>query len=143
MSLQLSISSVDCGQARIFTLGGFLAQLEIYRFKRAVEQALNDGKRIILADADKVEFIDSAGIASLIHMRKEAVERHAAAILILKPGSNVRRILDSTNLGRFLQIFATRDEAFESCGIKPVEPEIVHDSVTEVDFADVNAQTRH
>lgn len=121
MSLLLTIVSIDYGDARVFTLEGFLAQLEIYRFKRAVEQALNDGKRVIVADVEKVDFIDSAGIASLIYMRKEAIQMRAQAVLIVSPGSKVRKILDSTNLGSFMQIFSTKAEAFQHCGIKAAE----------------------
>lgn len=135
MSLQLTIGSVDYGAARVFKLEGFLAQLEIYRFKRAVDQALIDGKRVIVADVEKVDFIDSSGIASLIHMRKEATQMRVDAVLIASPRSNVSRILESTNLGGFMRIFSTKEEAFEHCGITVVEPEKISDVITQIDIA--------
>lgn len=140
MGFQLSISAVDYGAARVIKLEGFLAQLEIYSFKRAVEQALNEGKWVIIADVERVNFIDSAGIASLIYMRKESIQRHAVSVLIAPPGSSVRKILDSTNLGNFMQIVATREEAFAVSMVRVGDMSQPCELPTQHDCADTQIQ---
>lgn len=130
MGFQLTISSADYGPVRVFKLSGYLAQLEVYRFKRAVEHALHDGKRAIIANLEQVEFVDSAGIASLIHMRKEGNRAGIATVLVLKRNSGVCKVLTATNLGDFMQISFKMDEALKSCGADAPRADSAEDAVT-------------
>lgn len=131
MSIQLAISSVDYGPARVFKLSGYLAQLEIYRFKRAIEHALLDGKRAIVANLEDIEFIDSAGISSLIHMRKEGNRAGARAVVVLRPNSGIRKVIAATNLGDFIQVYSSELEALKSCGVTTSKPNDPADMVTD------------
>ncbi|MCE5228059.1 STAS domain-containing protein [bacterium] len=135
MSIQLSIRSVDYGPLRVFNLKGYLAQLEIYRFKRAVEQALFDGKRIIIANLKDLEFMDSSGIASLIYLTKQATKFDSQSLVVSPPKSGVSRVLEAASLGQFIQIYPSLEEALESRGIaRTQEPDQPADLVTQADL---------
>jgi anti-anti-sigma factor len=67
------------------------------RFEDRVRDLLDDGAMVIVADVSDVNFVDSAGLRSLIHVDQLAEERDAVVQLVgLTPAT--RRLLELSGL---------------------------------------------
>ena len=120
MSMKLSISMVEYQTIQVFKLRGYLAQLEVYKFKRLIEKAFTEGRRYLVVDMRDVEFIDSAGIATLIFLRKESMRMGGSPALVIPAGSGIRKVLDSANLAGFMPIHDKPEDALnEVIGMLP------------------------
>ncbi len=75
--------------------------------------------RQIIVDLEGLEFIDSSGLAALVHVRRQA--RHAGFdVLLAAPQQQVLRMLAITRLIDVFAVHACVDEAAGSAGRVPV-----------------------
>ena len=79
----------------------------------AVENETGGG---VVLDLDEVGFIDSSGVRLLILFTERLIERGMELRIACAPNGAVRRILDSTGLGKKLMLHESRDDAVESFG---------------------------
>lgn len=96
------------------SLTGHLAQLEVYKLKCQVEDFIAHGKRFLVLDLKKIDYIDSAGIGSLLHMRTQT-QRLGGDMCIVKPDSkNVFQILQLTSLQKIFTFHEDADTALKA-----------------------------
>jgi len=72
-------------------------------FRDQVRAALVEAQNNIDIDLSQVEFVDSAGLGSLVALRKTACERNGKVRLI-NPSPHVQQILELTRLHRVFEI---------------------------------------
>jgi anti-sigma B factor antagonist len=72
-------------------------------FRDQVRAALAGAQSNIDIDLSQMEFVDSAGLGSLVALRKTASERNGRVRLI-NPSAHVQQILELTRLHRVFEI---------------------------------------
>jgi anti-anti-sigma factor len=83
------------------------------RLKRAFTKILDEGKKFIILDLSGTDYISSIVLASLVFMRKQAIEAGGnLAICCVK--NTVKDILSLTNLDKVFDIFDSQEEALDS-----------------------------
>jgi stage II sporulation protein AA (anti-sigma F factor antagonist) len=80
----------------------------------AVGASLDAGRRKLLFDLRKVEFMDSAAIGETVACTKRVHEAGGVLKLLIDAGSDVERVLTLSALDRVLEIFQDHDEAVAS-----------------------------
>jgi len=81
--------------------------------REAVENVLTTGKRRILLNLAKVNYMDSAGIGELVACYKRVVEKEGLMKLV-NPGGRVQDLLALTKLDEYFETYATEGEALAS-----------------------------
>jgi anti-sigma B factor antagonist len=94
------------GDAAVLEVAGGLDTATAPLLIERVNILLGHGAKRLRIDLQGVEFIDSRGIAALIHCRRRA--HHAGVELELVPGEGIaRRLLDATGLA---DVFSIEDD---------------------------------
>lgn len=81
--------------------------------RETIQSLLEEGKRNILVNLEKVTFMDSAGIGELVACHKRAVEK-GGQIKILKPNEKLLDLFTITKLIEIFDIFTSEKEAIAS-----------------------------
>ena len=81
--------------------------------RETIQSLLEEGKRNILVNLEKVTFMDSAGIGELVACHKRAVEK-GGQIKILKPNEKLLDLFTITKLIEIFDIFTSEKEALAS-----------------------------
>lgn len=82
---------------------------------QALEEALDRGPRCLIVDLDGVEYLDSAGVSSLLRANQVIVR--STGDLVLVGGSRfVRRLLQMTRVNRLLPHYETVSAALQARG---------------------------
>ncbi len=98
--LQLGLD-VD-GDVALIRAAGQLDQIAVPRLRAVVENALDEGCRRIELALD-LEFIGSAGLATLLSVQRAAAEREASLVLV-RPSTFVARAVETAGLDGLLDI---------------------------------------
>lgn len=95
----LQITSTNEGELTTVTIQGDIDLSNSGELREAINQAClgEDGRKIVAMDIRAVPFIDSAGLALIVQLRKQFAPGCVLA-LVIKKGSQPERVL---NLGRF------------------------------------------
>jgi len=96
--------------ALVFGLRGSLDIATAPSLRAALLEAAGQGKREIVVDLTRVEFIDSTGLGSLIGAHRRAQEEGGSLRLVVNEGP-LSRLLAITGLVRVFSIHATLDDA--------------------------------
>ncbi len=106
-----------------FTVDQF-AEVDVVRLPRRVMMAdapsirneirtmVESGRRNIILDLSDVAFIDSSGLSVLISAR-EATRAVGGDVLLLKPTSIVRSLIELTRLQEVFEIFGSEEHAVQ------------------------------
>jgi anti-anti-sigma factor len=98
----------------LITLEGFLAQLEVYKLKRHVDELLQRGARGLLFDLNKVGFIDSAGIGALLQLHNEC-RKLGGHVAYVRPGlPQANQPIDAATLPLRMDLHTDRESALAS-----------------------------
>ena len=81
-------------------------------FKRDLETAFEDNAQVVL-DLAHVEFVDSAGLGSMVWAVKQLASRGGDMRLCNVNGS-VRALFELVRMHKLVSVFNSRDEAVES-----------------------------
>ncbi|HYG21210.1 MAG TPA: WecB/TagA/CpsF family glycosyltransferase [Verrucomicrobiae bacterium] len=84
--------------------------VEAVRLNGSVLKQAIDGTRHCLLDLRQVKFIDSTGIAALMHLQR-ALRKDSRTLVLLAPSRSVRNELEFMRLTEFFRIAETLDEA--------------------------------
>ena len=109
----MKLSHQDYAHVSVLTLSGELTAEDDERFTRAVGERFAAGVRDIVLDCENLEFVDSAGLESLLRLRDRAAERQGQVRLV-RPDPNVAKILEITRLARSFQAHDTLEAAVRS-----------------------------
>jgi anti-sigma B factor antagonist len=75
-------------------------------------KAITEGQRKLIVDLSKVEFVDSAGLGSLISGMR-AARQAGGDLRIAKPTEQVKMLMSLTSLDQVLKIHPTVEEALD------------------------------
>jgi anti-anti-sigma factor len=111
MSREIAIQCELKHPLAILRVGGFLAQLEVYKLKNQAEAALRDGIRYILLDLTLTDFIDSAGIGAIVSLRIDC-NKAGGKLLIVEPRQQtINHTLTNSSIPRLVPCFADMQTA--------------------------------
>jgi len=83
------------------------------RVGELLEDAARDATRPLVVDLTRCKFVDSTGLAMLLHGAKPAQNGESNAALV-SPGGEVRRLLELTAIDRTIPVFDTLAAAVEA-----------------------------
>ena len=78
--------------------------------RELLSDAATDQARPLVIDLGECEFIDSTGLAALLHGAKPA-QNGESHVAIVSPAGDVRRMLELTAIDRTIPVFETVDQA--------------------------------
>jgi anti-anti-sigma factor len=94
------------------TVSGELDMATAPELREHLAAALDSGVTRIVVDLRDVTFVDSVGLAAVLHARSRLLAGGRLA-LIVAPGSYAQLMLEVAGMPRALAIFADRDAAVE------------------------------
>jgi anti-sigma B factor antagonist len=97
------------GDALVVEIVGEIDALTAPQLVGALDDALAQRPRVVVADLSKVDFFASAGIAALVDAHQKAAD--GVRFHIVAAGSTTLRVLELTGLTGELDIFASREDA--------------------------------
>jgi anti-sigma B factor antagonist len=95
---------------RVVTVRGELDIATSPQVRELLSGAATDGARPLVIDLVECEFIDSTGLAALLHGAKPA-QNGQSHVAIVSPGGDVRRMLELTAIDKTIPVFETLDQA--------------------------------
>jgi anti-sigma B factor antagonist len=101
-----TVSTIRAGRA-VITLGTRLDALEAQQLRATVDGLLADGVQELLVDLSVTEFIDSAGLASLIRAMTLLDQRQGRIELVRPKSENAWRVF---RLTKFDEVFTVHTE---------------------------------
>jgi anti-anti-sigma factor len=113
------IAIVPDGEARVLALRGELDLDSAPRLESAFAEIATEPPERVLIDLAECEFIDSAGLATLLHGARKLMAN--ASVRIACPEGNLRELLRITAIDQTIPVVATRQEALAALGLEPGE----------------------
>jgi anti-sigma B factor antagonist len=95
---------------RVVTVRGELDIATSPQVRELLSGAATDRARPLVIDLVECEFIDSTGLAALLHGAKPA-QNGQSHVAIVSPGGDVRRMLELTAIDKTIPVFETLDQA--------------------------------
>jgi anti-sigma B factor antagonist len=95
---------------RLVAIGGELDISTSSRVRELLSEAAKDAERPLVIDLTRCEFIDSTGLATLLHGAKPA-QNGESNVALVSAGGEVRKLLELTAIDRTIPVFSTVDEA--------------------------------
>jgi anti-anti-sigma factor len=95
-----------------FTVSGELDLATAPELRERLGAAVDSGMTRIVVDLREVTFMDSIGLAAIVHVRSR-VGADGRLALVVAPDSYAQLVLEITGMPRALAIFADRDAAVE------------------------------
>ena len=113
---QIRVSTHTDGDVTVFRIEGNVSTNAEEPFERAYKAICASGAQHILLSFREGDYIDSAGIALIIHLAAEARER-GQILRIAQPSKHFRRVFtDIIGLDEYVDIFASEEEAMRDFG---------------------------
>lgn len=109
--LQVELQSSSPEDALLVVAG----EIDLYtsaQLRATLDSAISGGARRVIVDLNKVDFVDSTGLAVLI----EAIKRlpsPGGSLHVVCPDGHIRHVFEITGLTTVLALHATREEAIE------------------------------
>jgi anti-sigma B factor antagonist len=94
----------------IFTVSGELDVATVPQLRRRLGAALQDGARHVVIDLRTLEFLDSIGVATLLHAARQLGDDGRLAVVVA-PESYIRLVFEIAGLPQCLDVVETRAEA--------------------------------
>ena len=110
MSVRFETTAEIIDGVRVVAVRGELDIATSPRVRELLSDAASDRARPLVIDFVDCEFIDSTGLAALLHGAKPA-QNGESHVAIVSPGGDVRRMLELTAIDRTIPVFASLDEA--------------------------------
>jgi anti-anti-sigma factor len=97
----------------ILKLGGFMAQLEVYKLKSQIDKLFTKAFRFLVFDFRNLSFIDSAGIGVMMQLRAEC-QRNGGQLVLVKPtAAQVNQALAMASIYKVLDACDDTETALE------------------------------
>jgi len=98
------------GEARVVTVRGELDIATSPQVRDLLSHVATDRARPLVIDLAECEFIDSTGLAALLHGAKPA-QNGQSHVAIVSAEGDVRRMLELTAIDKTIPVFETLDQA--------------------------------
>jgi len=118
MESQIELQSEDIQGKANAKLVRFIGDLDATNVETVIEKTfnlLNDGYVNIIADFEKLRYVNSTGLGILLHFSKSAKEK-GGSFKIANVNENVYEIIEIIGATSLLEIYDELDEALESLG---------------------------
>lgn len=114
---ELAVDVVPEGPARVVRLQGELDFDGVPKLEDVFERLdATDHERVVI-DLDECRFIDSAGLAAILHAA-DRLRRRSGEIRIACPEGHLRDLLRLTAIDQTIPVVGTRSEALAALGIE-------------------------
>jgi len=101
------------GGVQVVAIQGELDLSTAPRVRELLKAAAGDTDRPLVVDLTECEFLDSTGLATLLHGVKPA-QNGGSNVAFVSGGGDVRRVLELTAIDRTIPVFDTLDGAVEA-----------------------------
>jgi anti-anti-sigma factor len=98
----------------IVSLGGRLDAFNTPELREQFQTLLSNGATRIVLDLEYVEFMDSAALAALVSLLKQARQASGDVQMVMPRAEAARRILSLTKFDQVFPIISTIDEAVKA-----------------------------
>ena len=99
--------------ASVITILGELDIATSPKVRELLGEAARDGDRPLVIDLTGCEFVDSTGLATLLHGAKPAQNGESNVALVCT-GGEVRKLLELTAIDRTIPVYETLDSAIDA-----------------------------
>jgi len=99
--------------ASVITILGELDIATSPKVRELLTEAARDGDRPLVIDLTGCEFVDSTGLATLLHGAKPAQNGESNVALVCT-GGEVRKLLELTAIDRTIPVYETLDSAIDA-----------------------------
>jgi anti-sigma B factor antagonist len=110
VSVQFETTAEIVNGVRVVAVRGELDIATSPAVRELLSDAATDRDRPLVIDLVECEFIDSTGLAALLHGAKPA-QNGESHVAIVSPGGDVRRMLELTAIDRTIPVFESLDQA--------------------------------
>lgn len=111
----MTISFEKIGNALVLSPEGRIDSTNSENFKNDVSKYINDEQSAILLDFDKIEYISSACLRSLLSISKQ-MNQYNGKLALCNLNESVAKILKVSGFDSVLDIYETRESALDSLG---------------------------
>lgn len=111
--MEMIIKLRERGDVAILDFEGELDTYSCQEVRDSITRLIEEGKKQILIDMAGVEYIDSAGLGTLVGGLKRAVENDRL-LKIVHPNEQIQKVLHITGLVRVFEQFDCEEEALRS-----------------------------
>jgi len=107
--------TIDVSRAEDVTIVDLTGELDAYtslELRETVIRLIEEGSRDIIINLEKVDFIDSVGLGTLVGCLKRSAE-HGGSITLVCSNPQIQKVFDITGLSKIFAIYKTREEALK------------------------------
>lgn len=109
----MKVSHQNFEHITLLTLSGEFTAEDVELFRRTTAERLSSGARHMVLDFENVDFVDSAGLESLLRLQ-ERLGENAGQLRLIKLDSTLERILELTRLDLAFESHETIEKAVRS-----------------------------
>jgi anti-sigma B factor antagonist len=113
---ELVIDVAPDGPAQVIRLRGELDFDGVPRLEEAFDELERSARERVVIDLDECDFIDSTGLATILH-GADRLRRRAGAVRIACPEGHLRDLLRLTAIDQTIPVVGTRSEALAALGL--------------------------
>ena len=99
--------------AWVITVVGELDIATSPRVRELLSEAARDENRPLVIDLTGCDFVDSTGLATLLHGAKPA-QNGESNVALVSSGGEVRKLLELTAIDRTIPVYESRDDALDA-----------------------------
>lgn len=108
--MQLQVTTSKVGDATVVSADGELDLHTAASLKSALDDAIDAGDRLIVADLGPVDFMDSTGL-SVIISAVAALGRDGRELRVVASAPRIKKVFELTGVDQQVGIYASVDEA--------------------------------
>lgn len=105
---------IDNSHPVVITLNGRITAFQAGALREQFAVLLDDGAKYFVLDLSQVEFLDSAGLAAMVYLLKQARQQGGDAKMILPKLGTAQRILQLTRFDKVFPLEETVEDALQS-----------------------------
>lgn len=117
---QLDIYQTGDGDACVVVLVGEVDMASAVELRRRLLECLSGESPLVIIELDRVTFLDSVGLNTLVILFKEAQSRDIQ-LRLAAPSRPANKVLDITHLNTYLPVYPTVDAAKAGFGGREVD----------------------
>ena len=107
--------TIDVSRVEGVTIVDLTGELDAYtslELRETVIRLIEEGSLNIIVNLEKVDFIDSVGLGTLVGCLKRSAE-HGGSITLVCSNPQIQKVFDITGLSKIFAIYKTREEALK------------------------------
>ncbi|MGE9807312.1 MULTISPECIES: STAS domain-containing protein [unclassified Janibacter] len=113
MAVNLSVTSADHDGVTVVAAEGEIDVYTAQILRDALDRHISAGQHTIVADLERVTFLDSTGLGVLVG-RLKLLRNHSGWLHLVATQDRILRVFSITGLDRVFPIHATREDAIDA-----------------------------